>query len=315
MTASQIKDRSISMTEAEDRSNAMNVEDNSPRRLGRGLAALIGDMQDENAISDDVHAGSQTVLVAFLKANPRNPRRDFSSDDLSELADSIRHRGIVQPIIVRADPQEPDHYEIIAGERRWRAAQQAGLHEVPVIVRDMDDKEALEVALVENIQRADLNPLEEALGYDQLMSDYQYTQNELGDVIGKSRSHVANMLRLLKLPDSVRAMVRSGELTAGHAKIIVGQDDPESLACFIIEKDMSVREAEALVRRMNNPEKAPPPPTPKSSDTLMLEKALKDALGFDVQINHKNSGGGDVKINYRSLEQLDHICRLLQGQN
>ncbi len=293
----------------------MNAEDNSPRRLGRGLAALIGDMQDENTETGEALTGSKTVLVAFLKANPRNPRRDFSTDDLSELADSIRHRGIVQPIIVRADPQEPDHYEIIAGERRWRAAQQAGLHEVPVIVRDMDDKEALEVALVENIQRADLNPLEEALGYEQLMSDYQYTQNELGDVIGKSRSHVANMLRLLKLPDSVRAMLRSGELTAGHAKIIVGQDDPEALACFIIEKDMSVREAEALVRRMNNPEKAPPAPTPKSSDTLMLEKALRDALGFDVQINHKNSGGGDVKINYRSLEQLDHICRLLQGQN
>ncbi|MBZ0216179.1 MAG: ParB/RepB/Spo0J family partition protein [Fimbriimonadaceae bacterium] len=292
----------------------MNAENSSPRRLGRGLAALIGDMHDEPATAGDETSGSLNVLIAFLKANPRNPRRDFVNEDLDELAESIRRRGIVQPIIVRTDPGEPDHYEIVAGERRWRAAQMAGLHEVPVIVRDMDDREALEVALVENIQRADLNPLEEALGYDQLMRDYKYTQNELGDVIGKSRSHVANMLRLLKLPDSVRAMLRSGELTVGHAKMIVGQDDPEALACFIVEKEMSVREAEALVRRMNQPEKVAAPPAPKDSDTLMLEKALRDALGFDVKINHKNSGTGDVRIAYRSLEQLDHICRLLQGQ-
>jgi len=288
-------------------------EETSPRRLGRGLAALIGDMQDESGETES-SPGERNVLTAFLKRNPRNPRRDFKDEDLSELADSIRQRGIVQPIIVRKDPQEPDHFEIIAGERRWRAAQMAGLHEVPVVVRDMDDKEALEVALVENVQRADLNPLEESLGYEQLMSEFKYTQNALAEVIGKSRSHIANMLRLLKLPESVRAMLRAGELTAGHAKILVGHDDPEKVATFIVERDMSVREAEALVRRLAAPAKAAPAKAGKDADTLALEKTLRDALGYDVTINHKPAGAGDLRIRYRSLEQLDHLCRLLQGQ-
>ena len=301
------------MANTDDNHNAPKPEDSGSRRLGRGLAALIGDMDVDEAINREPNQGWRNVLIAFLKRNPRNPRKDFNDDDLAELAESIRHRGIVQPIIVRADPHEPDHFEIVAGERRWRAAQLVGLHEVPVVVREMNDKEALEVAIVENIQRADLNPIEEAIGYDQLMSEYKYTQNELGEVIGKSRSHVANMLRLLKLPEPVRAMLQAGELSAGHAKILVGQDDPEKLACFIVEKDMSVREAETLIRRLSNPEKIRTKPEPKDADTLLLEKALKDALGFDVHVNHKTSGGGDVKISYRSLEQLDHICRLLQG--
>ncbi len=305
------------MTETEDRLKTDKTENSNPRRLGRGLAALIGDIHDSEPGGMASNDGGRSVLIAFLKSNPRNPRKDFSEEDLSELAESIRHRGIVQPIIVRIDSDEPDHYEIIAGERRWRAAQLAGLHEVPVVVRTMDDKEALEVALIENIQRSDLNPLEEAVGYDQLMEEYKYTQNKLGEVIGKSRSHVANMLRLLKLPNSVRAMLQSGELTAGHAKILVGQDNCEKLACAIVERDLNVREAEALVRRDSQGEKPEPPaarPPSKDADTLLLEKVLRDALGFDVEINHRNDGRGDVKIGYKSLEQLDHICRLLQGQ-
>lgn len=208
-----------------------------------------------------------------------------------------------------------DRYEIIAGERRWRAAQLAGLIEIPVIIRDVDDKTALEIAIVENVQRADLNPLEEALGYEQLIAEYGYTQNDLGEIIGKSRSHVANSLRLLKLPDPVRDLLAAGSLSAGHARALVSTPDPASLARTIVAKGMSVRDAEKLaqnnIKAQSEPQQSALRRDQKDSDTLALERTLSDALGLDVSINHK-SNGGQIKISYKSLEQLEEICRLLE---
>ncbi|MCB5202192.1 ParB/RepB/Spo0J family partition protein [Neorhizobium sp. T786] len=287
-------------------------DDLSKRRLGRGLAALIGQM-DQPVPVDAAPKGvsaDRMVPIEHVSRNPRNPRRQFDEGDLQDLASSIRQHGIVQPVVVR--PVE-DRYEIIAGERRWRAAQLAGLHEIPVIVRDVDDRTALEIAIVENVQRADLNPLEEALGYDQLIAEYGYTQNDLGGIIGKSRSHVANSLRLLKLPEPVRDMLSSGDLSAGHARALITTSDPVSLARMIVSKGMSVRDAERLAQ---NDIKAQSEPAAgksdqKDSDTLALERTLSDSLGLDVKINHRG-GSGQVRINYRTLEQLEEICRLLE---
>ncbi|KPH05255.1 ParB/RepB/Spo0J family partition protein [Rhizobium acidisoli] len=289
-------------------------DDVSKRRLGRGLAALIGEMDQpvpveaERAISAD-----RMIPIEFVSRNPRNPRRFFDDTELHDLASSIRQHGIVQPIVVRT--MDRDRYEIIAGERRWRAAQLAGLIEIPVIVRDVDDKTALEIAIVENVQRADLNPLEEALGYEQLIAEYGYTQNDLGEIIGKSRSHVANSLRLLKLPDPVRDLLAAGSLSAGHARALVSTPDPAGLARTIVAKGMSVRDAEKLaqnnIKAQSEPQLAASRRDQKDSDTLALERTLSDALGLDVAINHKTSGG-QIKISYKSLEQLEEICRLLE---
>ncbi len=293
--------------------------DSSNRRLGRGLAALIGDIREETSESDIVmREGVRKIAIALIKANPRNPRKDFNDEELSDLARSIGQRGVVQPIIVRPSPDAQDEFEIVAGERRWRAAQKAGLHEVPVVVRELADREAMEIALVENIQRTDLNALEEALGYDQLIAEFHYTQAELGEAIGKSRSHVANMLRLLKLPEPVRNMLSAGELTAGHAKILVGHDDPAALARTIIEGGLNVRQAEALARRANGPDPAQRPARNADTgaldaDTRALEETLKTALGYDVKIRHGAEGKGEIIIAYKNLEQLDHVCRRLQG--
>lgn len=290
-------------------------DDPSKRRLGRGLAALIGEM-DQTA---PVEAGRASVNpdrmipIEFITRNPKNPRRYFDETELHDLASSIRQHGIVQPVVVRTISSE--RYEIIAGERRWRAAQLAGLIEIPVIVRDVDDKTALEIAIVENVQRADLNPLEEALGYEQLIAEHGYTQNDLGEIIGKSRSHVANSLRLLKLPDAVRDMLAGGSLSAGHARALVSTSDPASLARTIVSKGMSVRDAERLAQNDIKAQSEPRPtarPDTKDSDTLALERTLSDALGLDVSINHKNTGGGQVRIAYKTLEQLEEICRLLE---
>ena len=289
-------------------------DDVSKRRLGRGLAALIGEMDQPVPVeAERIISADRMIPIEFVSRNPRNPRRFFDDTELHDLASSIRQHGIVQPIVVRT--MSRDRYEIIAGERRWRAAQLAGLIEIPVIVRDVDDKTALEIAIVENVQRADLNALEEALGYEQLIAEYGYTQNDLGEIIGKSRSHVANSLRLLKLPDPVRDLLAAGSLSAGHARALVSTSDPASLARTIVAKGMSVRDAEKLaqnnIKAQSEPQQAALRRDQKDSDTLALERTLSDALGLEVAINHK-AGGGQIKISYKSLEQLEEICRLLE---
>ncbi|MGO8025422.1 ParB/RepB/Spo0J family partition protein [Rhizobium leguminosarum] len=289
-------------------------DDVSKRRLGRGLAALIGEMDQPVPVeADRTISADRMIPIEFVSRNPRNPRRFFDDSELHDLASSIRQHGIVQPIVVRT--MSRDRYEIIAGERRWRAAQLAGLIEIAVIIRDVDDKTALEIAIVENVQRADLNALEEALGYEQLIAEYGYTQNDLGEIIGKSRSHVANSLRLLKLPDPVRDLLAAGSLSAGHARALVSTSDPAGLARTIVAKGMSVRDAEKLaqnnIKAQSEPQQAALRRDQKDSDTLALERTLSDALGLDVAINHKASGG-QIKISYKSLEQLEEICRLLE---
>jgi ParB family chromosome partitioning protein len=294
-------------------------EDPSKRRLGRGLAALIGDIERPAAQSAAAEqpkvAADRTVPIEFLAPNPRNPRRNFDDAELSDLAQSIREHGIVQPVVARPAPEQAGRYEIIAGERRWRAAQRAGLTEIPVIVRDVNDRIALELAIVENVQRADLNPVEEAQGYQQLIDEHNYTQADLGNIIGKSRSHVANTLRLLKLPDAIRDMIVGGELSAGHARTLVTAHDPAALAKRIVDGGLSVRQAEALAQQpvqANDSPRRAKSPTDKDADTLALEKLLSDASGLKVMISHKDKGG-EVRIAFRTLEQLDELCRRLQA--
>jgi ParB family chromosome partitioning protein len=289
-----------------------------PVRLGRGLAALIGDMATmEGARVAESANAIKRLPVDFIIPNRHNPRRDFDDDQLEELTSSIREKGVMQPLLVRPSGADPNLFEIIAGERRWRAAQKAGLHEVPVIVREVDDKEALELAIIENVQRADLNPLEEAQGYGQLMEQFAYTQQDLAQVIGKSRSHVANTLRLLKLPPDVRDMLARGELTAGHARTLITADDPLGLARRIISGGLSVRAAEELSQGTARAARAPAPragkETPdKDADTVALEKRLSDALGLAVSVDHRDQGGR-LEIRYKTLEQLDNICLRLTG--
>ncbi len=284
-----------------------------PSRLGRGLAALIGDMATiEGQRLAESGAGGKRLPVDFLVANRHNPRTEFDPVPLEELAESIREKGVMQPLLVRPT-RDPNQFEIIAGERRWRAAQMAKLHEVPVIIREVDDKEALELAIIENVQRVDLNPLEEALGYGQLIEQFSYTQQDLAQVIGKSRSHVANTLRLLKLPEDVRAMLMRGELTAGHARTLITADDPASLARQIVSGGLSVREAEALSQKKGSTPRKPADATiEKDADTRALEKRLSDALGLTVSIDHRLSGGR-MEIRYKTLEQLDDVIARLGG--
>ncbi|WP_423065716.1 ParB/RepB/Spo0J family partition protein [Devosia sp. CN2-171] len=283
-----------------------------PSRLGRGLAALIGDMATmEGARLADSGSGKR-LPVDFLIANRANPRREFDAEQLEELTNSVREKGVMQPLLVRPTT-DPNMFEIIAGERRWRAAQRAGLSDVPVVVREVDDKEALELAIIENVQRVDLNPLEEAMGYGQLIEQFDYTQNDLAQVIGKSRSHVANTLRLLKLPEDVRGMMARGELTAGHARTLITAEDPTALARRIVGGGLSVREAEVLTQReLASPKKKAAPAPQKDADTAALEKRLSDVLGLHVAIDHKEQGGR-LEIRYRTLEQLDGICMKLTG--
>ena len=291
-------------------------DDPSKRRLGRGLAALIGEMdQPLAAMSGQPNiSADRKVPIELISRNPKNPRKNFAEAELQDLASSIRQHGIVQPVVVRPIPDS--RFEIIAGERRWRAAQLAGLTEVPVIIRDVDDRTALELAIVENVQRADLNPVEEALGYEQLIAEHGYTQNDLGEIIGKSRSHVANSLRLLKLPDPVRNMLFDGSLSAGHARALVPTSDPVGLARAIVSRGMSVRDAEKLaqndIKAQNNPDGATSAkPVEKDADTLALERDLSNRLGLDVKVAHKGEGGR-LTIAYKSLEQLEDICRMLE---
>jgi ParB family chromosome partitioning protein len=291
------------------------AEDQGRSRLGRGLAALIGDVGEEIGAIDRAR-GQRRVPVEFLRPSPRNPRRSFGEDDLEDLTASVRERGVLQPIIVRAINGMIDAYEIIAGERRWRASQRAGLHEVPVILVEADDRQALEIAIVENVQRSDLNAIEEAAGYERLIAEFSYTQNDLARVIGKSRSHVANTLRLSKLPEPVRDMVRDGSVSAGHARALLSVSDPELMAKKIVAEGLSVRDIERIVQEEARGEVKTTPPRQKPEkdpDTRALEKALEEALGLTISIQHRASGSGDVKIGYKSLEQLDALCRRLKA--
>ena len=275
--------------------------------MGRGLSALLGDGEPDVRETAEPSTRSRSLPIAFLKPNPLQPRRIFDPEEMKGLAASIAEKGVLQPILVRPTGT-PDSYEIIAGERRWRAAQAAKLHEVPVIVRALSDAQSLEIAIIENVQRADLNAIEEAAAYHELMNKFRYTQEQVSEVVGKSRSHVANMLRLLKLPDSVKALIAEGKLTAGHARTLIGVSDPEARAREILAGALNVREAEKKARAPGAPAKKP---TAKDADTKALEHSLSNSLGMDVQIEHQGKTGGTVKIRYRDLEQLDEIIRRL----
>jgi ParB family transcriptional regulator, chromosome partitioning protein len=285
-----------------------------PSRLGKGLAALIGDTSIDSGVGRN--RPQRTIPIEFVRANPLNPRKYFAEEELNELAASISEKGVIQPLIVRPKADMPDVYEIIAGERRWRAAQRAGLHDVPVVVLDVDDKEALELAIIENVQRADLNPLEEAAGYEQLMAQFSYIQADLAKVVGKSRSHVANTMRLVKLPNSVKAYVAAGDLSAGHARALLAVKDPESIAKRIVAQGLTVRDVERIAQNeaavADGLETKSVPRLRKDADTKALEKALSDVTGLIVSIDHKAGGGGSVSIRYATLEQLDALCRRLK---
>lgn len=310
------------------------AEENSRKRLGRGLQALIGDPAPVGQASGQTTGGSagqvqparpdRTVPVEHIRANSNNPRRYFNDEELAELSASIKQHGIVQPLLVRplsGKGTDRDlggaRYEIVAGERRWRAAQRAGLHEIPVVIRELADRQALEIAIIENVQRSDLGALEEAQGYQQLIDEYDYSQAELANVIGKSRSHVANTLRLLKLPEAVRDLLVSGQLSAGHARTLIASDNPQKLAARIVKEGLSVRQAEALAQEAARAGATPPAksgraPETRSADVKALEKHVSDVLGLKVMIASKQDGSGELRIRYRTLEQLDGVCRRLE---
>lgn len=276
------------------------------RGLGRGLSALIGD--EAAPPRGEPPRGARIVPVAFLRPNRFQPRKTFSAEELNDLANSIKEKGVLQPILVRPIKDQPDSFEIVAGERRWRAAQMAKLHDVPVVVRDISDGELLELAIIENVQRADLNAVEEAAAYRQLMEQFSYTQDDVAQQVGKSRSHVANTLRLLKLPETVQSMIRAGQLTAGHARTLIGSSDPEASAREIVNSALNVREAEQRSKPAAGKSKAS---AEKDPDTKALEISLSNMLGLKVQILDKGEKGGELKILYRTLEQLDDVCRRL----
>jgi ParB family chromosome partitioning protein len=303
-------------------------------RLGRGLASLIGEPQPQADAHLPAHGEQRLLPISDLRPSGLNPRKDFPEAELAELADSLRAKGLVQPIVCRPDRQRGG-FEIVAGERRWRAAQRASLHNVPVIVRDLSDQEVLEFAIIENVQRADLNPIEEALGYNDLIEKHAYTQERLSEVVGKSRSHVSNTMRLLKLPADVQAMVREGKLSAGAARAIIGQKHVDTLAEEIVARGLNVREVEALVSDM---QQAPRPPDgtgvvnlkglgagaesassgarapQKDPDTAAFEKDLSDALGLTVEVRRGPGETGYLTIQYGNYEQLDHIRSRLVGR-
>jgi ParB family chromosome partitioning protein len=306
---------------------------NTPERkgLGRGLSALLGDIGEAAVLTREVPSqqaaaqeerqaarGLMTAPIEKLHSNPDQPRRDFPEPELEELASSIRQRGIIQPVVVRPDPGRPGEYQIVAGERRWRAAQRAQLHELPIVVRELDDRSVLELAIIENVQRADLNAIEEANGYSQLIERFSYTQEEMADVVGKSRSHVANTMRLLALPEPVQQMLRNGKLSAGHARALINAPDPVALAQQAVAKGLTVRQVEELARRVAQPRRqsqASGGRPEKDADTRILEGDLSAAIGMAVSIDHHatDGGGGHVRIRYRSLDELDRLCRKLTG--
>ncbi|GAA6200703.1 ParB/RepB/Spo0J family partition protein [Aquicoccus sp. SU-CL01552] len=289
---------------------------NKPRGLGRGLSALMADVSTDPAptAEQSLRRADTQVPIEQVKPNPNQPRRTFDAEDLADLAASVREKGILQPLIVR--PAVGGGYEIVAGERRWRAAQTAQLHEVPVLIRDLDDTEVLEIAIIENIQRADLNAMEEASGYRQLMDRFGHTQEKLAEALGKSRSHIANLLRLLTLPEDVQDLVKDGALSAGHARALITSENPSALAKSVVRDGLSVRATEALAKKQNGgegdtevPKPAPKRAMEKDADTKALEGDLSAVLGMKVAIDHKPGGeAGIVTIRYETLDQLDDLC-------
>jgi len=290
------------------------MADDTKSRLGRGLSALLGDDAEEFGGGDAARPALE-VPIESLTPNPYQPRRHFDEEALADLVDSMKAHGVLQPLLVRRKPGAPERYEIIAGERRWRAAQKARLHNVPVVVRDFTDRDALEVAIIENIQRQDLTPIEEARGYKRLMDEFNHTQEELGEAVGKSRSHVANLLRLLQLPNSVQLLLNTGKISMGHARALITAEDPEALAREIVNRNLTVRQAEAFAaghgRTARGTAKPSRPATEKDADTLALERDMTEQLGMAVTVNHGGGEGGEFRIRYKTLEQLDEICQRL----
>lgn len=294
----------------------MTKKQHERRGLGRGLSALMSDVAIDSAAQQGGAAqnnNEQSIPVEKIIPNPDQPRRDFPEQDLDDLAASIREKGVIQPLILRKKEGKTTSYEIVAGERRWRAAQLAQLHEVPAIVRDYTDTEVLEIAIIENIQRADLNPVEEAAGYQQLMERFGHTQEKLATALGKSRSHIANLMRLLQLPDEILKMLRDGKLTTGHARALITTDNPIELARIVVKKGLSVRETERLAKAPNaKPTKVTLRPSEKDADTRALEGDLAANLGMKVSVTHTpGKENGKVTISYKDLDQLDDLCRIL----
>jgi ParB family transcriptional regulator, chromosome partitioning protein len=284
------------------------------KRLGRGLESLTGNSVPFHERVIPASGDSREVPIERIRRSELNPRKSFGEKELKELADSIREKGLVQPLIVRPAKDAPGYYEIVAGERRWRAVQLTSLRTVPVIVRSLSDREALELAIIENVQRTDLNAIEEAGGYRELIERFGYTQEELGQTIGKSRSHLANTMRLLKLPEAVQVLVRNGLLSAGHARALVGHENAESIAKEIVEKGLNVRDVEALVmgRKAGGASGSPKPETSqKDADTRAAERELSDALGLSVVINPGSGEAGEIVVRYKTLEQFETINRAL----
>ena len=295
------------------------------KKLGRGLSALIGDMAETQVTAPGQETPGETgagedrpvtsLPIDLINPNPDQPRKDFDQLELAELAASIKERGVIQPVIVRPDPRNDGQYQIVAGERRWRAAQRAQLHALPVVIRELDDKDVLELALIENIQRSDLNPVEEALAYSQLIQKFSYTQDELAKILGKSRPHLANTLRLLSLPAEIQTVLRQGRISAGHARAVINAPDPMRLVAEILAKGLTVRQTEELVR--GNPQGVSKKPAAraveKDADTRQLEGDLSAAIGMRVQIEHRGDGAGELRIRYKSLDELDRVCQQIAG--
>jgi ParB family transcriptional regulator, chromosome partitioning protein len=284
----------------------------TPPRLGRGLAALLGDV----AIHPNAERGTSVSAIPIdqIDANPFQPRSDFNADELESLAESIRVQGVLQPILVRSHPTSPERYQIVAGERRFRAAMQAGLTEIPTILRDMDDSDAAVVALVENLQRQDLNAIEEAEGYQRLLTDFGLTHESLGYAVSKSRSHIGNTIRLLRLPEPVLRDVRSGSLSSGHARALINAPNPEALADQVVKRAMSVRQTEVLVNKAIAARGAPRQPTAKKLDVADLERRVSDAIGCRVTITTARKGGGEISIQFRDFFQLEELIGRLTGE-
>ena len=285
---------------------ALNI---NKKGLGRGLSSLMGDT-DTHQNTVTTSSSETTISIAKLRPSPLQPRRVFDKNGINELAESIKSKGLVQPILVRPSNANDGEYEIIAGERRWRAAQVAQLHKIPAVIRSLNDTESLEIAIIENVQRSDLSPIEEAAGYKKLMESYNHTQEQLSEVVGKSRSHIANIVRLLSLPQSIQDMIAQGSISSGHARAIMNSAFPEQLAEKIMNENLSVRATEALVKeKKEGPKKV----KLKDPDTIDLEKKLTDILGLDVTISHRGKQGGSLKVKYKSLDQLEFVTKKLRS--
>lgn len=278
-------------------------------QLGRGLSALFG--EDATAAEGEEQQQTRTIPIVQLVPNPNQPRRQFDEQELRELATSIDTHGVLQPILVRPDPRNPQQFQIVAGERRWRAAQIARLHQVPVLVKNLSDSGTMEIAIVENVQRQDLNPLEEADGYHQLVDGFGHRQEDLAKIVGKSRSHIANTLRLLNLPQDVQELVVNGSLSAGHARALLNTDNPSDLARLVVKQGLSVRETEKLAKSGVAVKGTPKPPKEKDPNTVALERDIGQRLGLKVSLNDKGNKG-ELVVHYRSLEQLDLVINLLR---